>query len=136
MSKSCNIVRGLGAFMTVLGIVCLAVGLIMFFDAQDAASVTTVDDPVITAQVLGGVMAGAGVLYAVAGLAGFFGAKHPAKLTPFIVLATVVAFINLFEVAMTFSMDGGEVWQNILLAVVAFTAAVYACRARQDARAE
>lgn len=135
MQKSCSIVRGLGAFMVALGLVCLAVGLIMFFNAQDAAGVAGVDDPVITAQVFGAIMAAAGVLYAVAGLAGFFGAKHPAKLMPFIVLATVVAFINLFQAAMVLTGGQGEVWQHVLLAVVSFTAVVYASRARQEARA-
>ncbi len=58
------------------------------------------DDPVITAQVLGVVLAVSGVFLIVTGFVGARGANRPSKLMPFIVLATIFTFVNLFGLAM------------------------------------
>lgn len=130
MSSNCKIVKGISLLMLVFGIVSVATGIFMFATAPAASGV---EDPVITAEVLGALLAVFGVVYFAAGVAGARGANNPSTLGVFIALGTVVAVANLVEVALSVNM-GSAVWQNLLFAAVAFVGVVYASRAKKEAR--
>ena len=89
------------------------------------------EDGTIMARVSGAVLAVAGVFEVVTGLLGVRGANNPAHLKAFIVMATVLCFVNLFEVAMVFMGGEGPVWVNLLYAAVAASGIVYASRAQK-----
>lgn len=133
MSKECKIVKGTSLFMLVFGIIAVVGGIFMFANAPAAAGVEGVDDPVVTARALGIVMAVMGVVYFATGVVGARGANNPAKLRPFVIMGTVVALINLFEVAMCV-MTGAAFYQNLIYAVFALVGVVYASRALKAAR--
>lgn len=134
MSLNCKITKIIGLLMLLLGIVAIVSGIFMIVNAPATANVTTVDDPIITTEVLGGILAATGVLYFIAGLTGARGANHPARLNGFIVFATIVSFVNLFELALDISMDA-SIWVNLVLAFVGFVGAVFASRAKKEATA-
>lgn len=134
MSSNCKNAKGISLFMLLLGIVAIASGIFMIVAAPGTANVTTVEDPVITTEVFGIIMVATGVLYFAAGITGALGANHPAKLGTFIVFATIVSFVNLFELALAISFDS-SIWQNLLLAAVGFAGALFAARAKKEATA-
>ena len=76
MSGNCKIVKGLSLLGIVYGIVQIVVGAICFFGAADVAGMVGIDDPVITAQVLGVVLAVSGVFLIVTGFVGARGANR------------------------------------------------------------
>ena len=133
MSGNCKIVKGLSLLGIVYGIVQIVVGAICFFGAADVAGMVGIDDPVITAQVLGVVLAVSGVFLIVAGFVGARGANRPSKLMPFIVLATIFTFVNLFGLAMIITGGSGAVWPNLLQAAVGLSAVLVASRAQKEA---
>ena len=132
MSSSCKIVKGISLFMLVLGIAAIAMGAFMAF-AAPAASGAAVENPVVTAQALGIVLAVMGVVYLVAGFSGACGANNPSKLGGFIVLAGILAVVNAAE-AVLCVMSGVAAYQNIVYAVVAAVAAYQASRAKKEAQ--
>lgn len=129
MSGNCKIVKGLSLLGIVYGIVQIVVGAICFFGAADVAGMVGIDDPVITAQVL----AVSGVFLIVTGFVGARGANRPSKLMPFIVLATIFTFVNLFGLAMIITGGSGAVWPNLLQAAVGLFAVLAASRAQKEA---
>lgn len=129
MSSECKIVKGISLFLVLIGIVAIAVAAIMFVFAPDAEAL--MEDGAIMARVSGAVLAVAGVFEVVAGLLGVRGANNPAHLKAFIVMATVLCFVNLFEVAMVFMGGEGPVWVNLLYAAVAASGIIYASRAQK-----
>ncbi len=132
MSTYCKLVKGISLLLMLLGILSIAVAALMFFGAPIVD--LDIEDGVLIAQVLAGYMAVMGILEVVTGVLGARGANNPARLQPFIVCATIVACVNMFEVAMTFMEEnGGSVWLNILYTVVAFVGIVFASRAKRDA---
>ena len=133
MSGNCKIVKGLSLLGIVYGIVQIVVGAICFFGAADVAGMVGIDDPVITAQVLGVVLAVSGVFLIVTGFVGARGANRPSKLMPFIVLATIFTFVNLFGLAMIITGGSGAVWPNLLQAAVGLSAVLAASRAQKEA---
>lgn len=135
MSGNCKIVKGLSMLTLVYGLVQIAVGGICFLGAADVAGMAGIDDPVITAQVFGIVLIVSGAFLIVTGIAGVRGANRPAKLMPFIVLATIYTFASLFTLAMIVLGGSGTVWPNLLQAAVGFSAIVAASRAKQEADA-
>lgn len=132
MSKECKIVKGTSLFMLAFGLIAVIGGVFMFATAPAAAGAEGVDDPVVTAQALGIALAVMGVIYFATGVTGARGANNPTRLKPFIVMGTVVSFINLFEVGMCVSMDA-PFYQNLIYAVFAFVGVVYASRAHKAA---
>ena len=132
MSSECKIVKGMSLFMLVLGLLGLAAGIFMFVNAPAAAEVTTVESPVVTAEALGAILAVTGAVYLVAGVMGAKGANNPVRLGGFVVVAWVLAVVNAAEAVLSY-MSGSSAWQNVLLAAVAATAAVYASRAKAGA---
>lgn len=131
MSSECKIVKGISLLAIVIGIAAVATAAIMFLFASDAASL--MEDGTIMAQVSGVVLGVAGVFEVITGILGVRGANSPSHLKPFIVMATIMCFVNLFEVGMAFMGGEGPVWMNLLYAAVAFVAVIYASRARKGA---
>ena len=112
--------------------VVLAAGIFMFVNAPATAEVTTVENPVVTAEALGAILAVTGAVYLVAGVMGAKGANNPVRLGGFVVVAWVLAVVNAAEAVLSY-VSGSSAWQNVLLAAVAATAAVYASRAKAGA---
>ena len=124
MTKECSIVKGISFFLSLIGIASIAMAAIAYFLGP------TVD--------LGIEDQGAMVLAAaVTGVMGIRLSKDPARLKPFVVSATILTLVNLFEIFMKIGSDeDGPIWVNLLYAALAFTAIVYASRAMKGADAQ
>lgn len=131
MSSQCRIVAGISVLVLLFGIATIGAAAIMYFGAPSVDR--AMEDGALIARVSAAILAVMGVFGVITGILGVRGARDPQRLTPFIVCATIIAFVNLFEVGMAFTGGEGPVWVNILYAVVAFVAIVFASRARNGA---
>lgn len=130
MSPSCKIVKGISLLALVLAIASVVVGVIALVNAGDTPAEL---GGINAAYVTGAVAIVAGILEFATGLMGARGANNPSKMGPFMVLAWIMVVVNLGEVALTVMGGAGTVWVNVLYAVVAAVAAVYAARAKKEA---
>lgn len=132
MSTNCKIVKWLSWLSLLYGLVVIIVG-ILTLAGIDVANLGS-SDIQLAAPVMGVLTIVFGLFYMVTGFVGARGANRPSKLGPFIVLATIVAVVNLIELATVFvDASGGTFWMPLLFAVVAIVAVVFASRAKKEA---
>lgn len=132
MSINCKIVKGLSWLSLLYGLFVIIVGILTLVGTDVANLVSS--DLQLAAQVMGVLMIVFGLFYMVTGFVGARGANRPSKLGPFIVLATIIAVVNLIELATMFvDPSGGTFWMPLLFAVVAIVAVVFASRAKNEA---
>lgn len=132
MSTNCKIVKWLSWLSLLYGLVVIIVG-ILTLAGIDVANLGS-SDIQLAAPVMGVLTIVFGLFYMVTGFVGARGANRPSKLGPFVVLATIVAVVNLIElVMMLVGVSGGTFWMPLLLAIVAIAAVVFASRAKKEA---
>lgn len=132
MSTNCKIVKWLSWLSLLYGLVVIIVG-ILTLAGIDVANLGSSDIQLAT-PVMGVLTIVFGLFYMVTGFVGARGANRPSKLGTFIVLATIVAVVNLIEfVMMLVGVSGGTFWMPLLLAIVAIAAVVFASRAKKEA---
>lgn len=133
MSSNCKVVKILSLIMLLLGVISLVGGVFMAV-AAPAASDAAVENPVLTAQVMGVLFAVTGVIYFVVGVIGARGANNAAKLGSFIMFGSVIAIVNIFETVLAY-LSEASFWQNLMLALVALVAVIFAARAKKESQA-
>lgn len=128
--------KGLSLFMLLLGLVGIVVGAIMVAFAADAPDVAGVENPIVTAQIGGGMMIAEGVLYVITAILGIRAANDPKRIVAFLVFDAIVALANVVGLILVVTGGSGTVWQYILYITVAVIAGVYAVVANraQDAQ--
>ncbi len=119
--------------MLLLGVISLVGGIFMAV-AASAASDAAVENPVLTAQVMGVLFAVTGVIYFVVGVIGARGANNAAKLGSFIMFGSVIAIVNIFEAVLAY-LSEASFWQNLVLALVVLVAVIFAARAKKESQA-
>ena len=125
--------KGLSPFMLLLGLAGIVAGAVMVAFAADAPDVAGVENPIVTAQIGGGMMVAEGVLCVIAAILGMRAANDPRRIVAFLVLDAIVALANVVGLVLVFTGGSGTVWRYILhiaVAVVAGAYAVVAHRAR------
>ena len=133
MSTNCKVTKIISLIMLVLGVITVGSGCLLLYAVSSLpADSALIGDMLLYSQVLAGLIALTGVVCFIAGIMGARGANHPAKLGGFIVLASIMAVVNAFEVAMAITV-GSSVWQNLLYAVLCFAGAYFASRAKKEA---
>ena len=135
MTKECSIVKGISFFLSFIGIASIAMAAIAYFLGPTVDLGIEDQGAMVLAAAV--VLLLIGALELVTGVMGIRLSKDPARLKPFVVSATILTLVNLFEVFMKIGSDeGGPIWVNLLYAALAFTAIVYASRAMKGADAQ
>lgn len=133
MSKECAIVKGTGIFLAVIGLASLAMADIAWFFGPTVD--LGIEDEAAMIAASAAILCAIGTLELVCGILGVALAGRPKRLMPFIVAATILTLVNLFEVYLKIGDGtGGPIWVNLLYAAVAFTAIVSASRALKRAQ--
>ena len=123
MSSECKIVKGLSWLIMLIGLASAVMGVVMFMGAGDAADVQTAAVIMIVAA----------VFEFVTGVMGARGANNPTRLGGFIVFATIIALVNVAEIALIVTGGQGTVWMNAIYVAAALTAVFNASRAKKAA---
>lgn len=127
MSSECKIVKGLSWLIMLIGLASAVMGVVMFMGAGDAA------DGAAGVQTAAVIMIVAAVFEFVTGVMGARGANNPAHLGGFIVFATIIALVNVAEIALIVTGGQGTVWINAIYVAAALVAIVCASRAKKAA---
>lgn len=131
MSSQCKIVKGISVLVLLFGLASVITGAIMFFATPSAdLGIENVEAVAKAGGILLIIVGAFGVL---TGVLGIRGANNPQRMTPFIVCAALIAIVNIFEVIMALTGGQGPVWMNILYAIVAIVAIVFAVKAKKQA---
>ncbi len=132
MSTNCKIVKVLSLISVVCGIFVVVVGALALAGSEVASVI--VGDFGLAAQIMGAIAIIVGLFYMVAGIMGARGANRPSKLGTFIVLAAIIAAINLLDLALIFVGNSGGIFLlPLLFALIAIVAVIYASRAKKEA---
>ena len=135
MTKECSIVKGISIFLSLIGIASIAMAAIAYFLGPTVDLGIEDQGAMVLAAAV--VLLFIGALELVTGVMGIRLSKDPARLKPFVVSATILTLVNLFEVFMKIGSDEDvPIWVNLLYAALAFTAIVYASRAMKGADAQ
>ncbi len=135
MTKECSIVKGISFVLSLIGIASIAMAAIAYFLGPTVDLGIEDQGAMVLAAAV--VLLFIGALELVTGVMGIRLSKDPARLKPFVVSATILTLVNLFEVFMKIGSDeDGPIWVNLLYAALAFTAIVYASRAMKGADAQ
>lgn len=135
MSKNRTVVKGIGLFYLLFGIVSIAVAAMMFLGAAHVE--LNIEDGTQIAQMFGVILAVIGVFMLVAGVIGMRAAKHDGLLKPFVFISAFLVVVNLAEIGLIIrSGEGGEIYMNLICAAVSFTAVVFASRAMKESGLE
>lgn len=130
MSGNSRIVKGIGLFFLVLGVLAIATAAIMFFGAP--AADLDIEDGVQIARLYAVILAVSGVFQFVTGFIGMRAAKHAKLLKPFVFLCAIIVVLNLSQIGITIRTGEGEIWQNLIYAATAFSGVAFASRAMKD----
>lgn len=144
-NQSASMERGalkiLGVLFIVLGVVYLISGGVMIAAARTvdpARTVTVADGLDLNVLVWGLALAVwwliCGLFYVVFGALGIRGAKNPAKIGVFMVLAWILAIAGMISVVLGQLLGSSVNWLGWIVFAVTVAAAIYATKIRKDAR--
>lgn len=133
MSSNRRLVKGIGIFILLIGIVTLALAAVMFFGAPDVDP--SIEDGALIAQMYAAILAVAGLFQLVSGIVGIRAAKHDGALKPFVYRSTFIVLINIAFVGLSFLPEeaGGPIWPYLIYAATAFSGVVFGSRAMKEA---
>lgn len=133
MSSNRRIVKGIGLFIFLLGIVALILAALLFFGSPLADQ--SIEDATPIAQMYSVIVAIAGVFQVVTGVIGIRAAKHDGALKPFVYLSAFIVLINIALVGLSFlpEEEFGPIWPYLIYAATAFSGVVFGSRAMQEA---
>lgn len=75
-----------------------------------------------------------GLFYVIFGVLGIHGAKNPAKIGVFMVLAWILAIVGMISVVLSQLLGSSVNWLGWIVFAVTVAAAIYATKIRKDAR--
>ncbi len=130
-----------GVLFIVLGVVYLISGGVMIAGARVADTTQTVavaDGLDLNVMVWSLALAIwwliSGLFYIVFGALGIRGAKNPAKIGVFMVLAWILAIVGMISVVLSQLLGASVNWLGWIVFAVTVAAAIYATKIRKDAR--
>ena len=144
-NQSASMERGalkiFGVLFIVLGVVYLISGGVMIAGARvvDPAQIVTVADGLDLNVLVWGLALAVwwlicGLFYVVFGALGIRGAKNPAKIGVFMVLAWILAIAGMISVVLGQLLGSSVNWLGWIVFAVTVAAAIYATKIRKDAR--
>ena len=124
-----------GVLFIVLGVVYLISGGVMIAGARVVDTTQTVAVAVMVWSLALAVWwLISGLFYIVFGALGIRGAKNPAKIGVFMVLAWILAIVGMISVVLSQLLGVSVNWLGWIVFAVTIAAAIYATKIRKDAR--